>query len=101
MTSRDPVIAKAGDEIAEAARREYAERIGYRGDLDELLKGDTIPRVVAAKPEKPNEAGNWICITCGYIAAHNMDRDSHVSTRKNRRHAIAWRDSITGQIEAP
>lgn len=64
----------------------------------------------------PGKDGRWLCISCGYVCEHQLDRDLHCQRQgmpkgERRlkielgdsavRHVLAWWNFSTGHVEVP
>lgn len=108
-------------EIDKLERR--ADVLAEKKERRAAVAGETFRRVVGEAElstevhEKfPGKDGRWLCISCGYVCEHQLDRDLHCKTqglaRKQRRivnelgdasvrHVLAWWNFSTGHVEVP
>lgn len=88
----DLTTAKAGMKLSARAQKTLAQHLDRR----------LIPSI-EVHPKSEGAAGQWICINCGYVAAHNLDAYGHAEKHKPKSpHRFAWRNFENGgRLEEP
>ena len=69
---------------------------------------------VTVEPKGEGNEGQWFCISCCQALMNNMDKDTHCAgraakksalvkkaTAASARHVLAWRSTVSGNVEAP
>jgi hypothetical protein len=88
-TEKKRALAKAGDKFTAKAGAKLRKALS--SDIVRYLTRDP----VAPKSPEGGDNGQWICIDCGALPTQ-FEMWSHPKS-----HRIAWRNFISGKIEAP
>ena len=96
-------------------------------ELRPAIEGEvfTLPRrpgLQVVQPKAEGKEGRWVCISCGMLFQHNLEKDLHCGNKPKRvgklladnrpggpkapigeraHHVIAWYSFDTGNVEVP